>query len=130
MLKSRLSWTLESEVFTPCPPGPEECVNRSMSSPSGITNPLGAPGPGGMCRSSMVTSFANWGQFTTSCACLRRVFVLKLEFITNGFRRTHGWELGRTHHRICCHQRRGASRVDLALGGREEGGRHPGVGVR
>lgn len=49
---SMLSWTRESEVLTPWPPGPEACENRSLSSTPGIVTPLGIPGPGGTHRSS------------------------------------------------------------------------------
>lgn len=49
---SRLSWTRESEVFTPCPPGPDECEKRSVNSEAGIVTPLGSPGPGRTYRSS------------------------------------------------------------------------------
>lgn len=50
---SRLNWTRESDVLTPCPPGPPECENRSVNSAAGIVTPRGAPGPGGTCKSSM-----------------------------------------------------------------------------
>lgn len=53
---SRLNWTRESDVLTPCPPGPPECENRSVSSEAGIVIPRGAPGPGGTCKSSMPLS--------------------------------------------------------------------------
>ena len=53
---SRLNWTRESDVLTPCPPGPPECENRSVSSEAGIVIPRGAPGPGGTCQSSMPLS--------------------------------------------------------------------------
>ena len=50
--RSRESWTRESAVLTPWPPGPEAWENCSTSSPAGTLRPRGAPGPGGTCRSS------------------------------------------------------------------------------
>src|SRR5699024_6009942 len=51
--RSRLSWTRESAVLTPWPPGPEAWENCSCSSASGTRRPWGAPGPGATRRSSM-----------------------------------------------------------------------------
>ena len=49
---SQLSSTRLSLVFTPCPPGPEERLNRSCSSSAGIRSPRGMPRAGGRTRSS------------------------------------------------------------------------------
>ncbi len=42
---STLSWTRESVVFTPCPPGPDDRENRSVTASLGTTSPRGTPGP-------------------------------------------------------------------------------------
>ncbi len=44
---SQLSSTLLSVVLTDCPPGPDERLNRSTSSPAGMVSPSGRPRPGG-----------------------------------------------------------------------------------
>ena len=48
---SKLSWTRESVVLTPWPPGPDARANFSLSSRSGRISPCGIPGPGGTRRS-------------------------------------------------------------------------------
>lgn len=52
---SRESWTRESVVLTPWPPGPLARLNCSDRSEPGITSPSGIPGPGGT-RSSLTAS--------------------------------------------------------------------------
>ena len=58
---SKLSWTRESVVLTPCPPGPDARVNRSVSSPAGMVRPSGTPGPGGI---TMLVTASSLGLLT------------------------------------------------------------------
>src|SRR4051794_18855576 len=48
---SQLSSTRLSVVLTPCPPGPDDRLNRSISSASGTTRPSGSPRAGRRTRS-------------------------------------------------------------------------------